>query len=386
MKKKEKGSLFTTSQVATIAILTAVFSFIMGLFIANTTNSDNIYSDDMNDFINSYMKLKEDYYDEIDDSKTLKVALEAVINSLDPYTTIVDDSLSNMLETKLEGEYKGLGIEIYNDQNSNIIVYSVFDNTPAKKAGIQEGDMIVKFNNQELNNITTTDFINLVKKENDNNIELTLKRNNEYITVSLKREKVILPSVTKDIYNIDGKKIGYIYLEVFALNTSEQFINALNELEKQNIDSLIIDLRNNTGGHLASAEQLTSVFLDKTHVVYQIQDKEETTKYYSTSDKGKTYPVAILVNENSASASEIFAVAMQEEYKAIIVGKNTFGKGTVQEVQSLNKDINYKVTTKRWLSPSGKWINKVGVTPDINVDLLTDKDTQKEAAINALLK
>ena len=386
MKKKEKGSLFTTSQVATIAILTAVFSFIMGLFIANTTNSDNVYSDDMNDFINSYMKLKEDYYDEIDDSKTLKVALEAIVNSLDPYTTIVDDSLSNMLETKLEGEYKGLGIEIYNDQNSNIIVYSVFDNTPARKAGIQEGDMIVKFNNQELKNITTTDFINLVKKENDNNIELTLKRNNEYITVSLKREKVILPSVTKDIYNIDGKKIGYIYLEVFALNTSEQFINALNELEKQNIDSLIIDLRNNTGGHLASAEELTSIFLDKTHVIYQIQDKEETTKYYSTSDKGKTYPVAILVNENSASASEIFAVAMQEEYKAIIVGKNTFGKGTVQEVQSLNKDINYKVTTKRWLSPSGKWINKVGVTPDINVDLQIDKDTQKEAAINALLK
>ena len=386
MKKKEKGSLFTTFQVATIAILTAVFSFIMGLFIANTTNNENIYSEEINKFVNSYIQLKEDYYDEVDDSKTLKIALEAIVNSLDPYTTIVDDSLSNMLETKLEGEYKGIGIEIYNDMEGYIVVNNVIDNSPAKRVGILEGDIITKLNGQELINVTTTDFINLVKKENDNNIDLTLKRNNEYITLTVKREKVVLPSVTKDIYNIDNKKIGYIYLEVFALNTNEQFLKALNELEKENIDSLIIDLRNNTGGHLASAEELTSIFLDNTHVIYQIQSKEETTKYYSKSDKGKNYPIAILVNENSASASEIFAIAMQEEYKAIIVGKKTFGKGTVQEVHSLNEDVDYKVTTKKWLSPKGKWINKTGVKPDIEVDLRQDKDTQKEAAINALLK
>lgn len=386
MKKKEKGSVFTTFQVATIAILTAVFSFIMGLFIANSTSNEEIYSSEITNFINSYMKLKEDYYEDINDSEALEVALEAIVNSLDPYTTVVDDSLSNMLQTKLEGQYKGLGIEIYNDLEGNIIVYNVIDNTPAKKAGILQNDIITKLNEQELKGITTTEFINMVKKEEDNTINLTIIRNNEEKKISLKREKVVLPSVTKDIYNIDGKKIGYIYLEVFALNTYEQFLNSLNELEKENIDSLIIDLRDNTGGHLASAEQLTSTFLDKTHVIYQIQTKQETTKYYSTSEKGKTYPVAILVNENSASASEIFAIAMQEEYKAIIVGKNTFGKGTVQEVNSLNENVEYKVTTKKWLSPKGNWINEVGVKPDIDVDLKDNKDTQKEAAINALLK
>ena len=386
MEKKEKGSVFTTFHVATIAILTAVFSFIMGLFIANTTSNENIYSNDIQSFIDSYTKLKEEYYDEIDDSETLKIALEAVVNSLDPYTTIVDDSLSNMLQTKLEGEYKGLGIEIYNDLEGNIVVYNVIDDTPAKNAGILEEDIIIKLNNKDLKNTATAEFIEMVKKENDDIISLTIKRNGETKNISVKREKVVLPSVTKDIYNIDGKKIGYLYIEVFALNTSDQFLNSLNELEEEGIDSLIIDLRDNTGGHLTSAEELTSIFLDKTHIIYQIQTKTETTKHYSTSDKGKNYPVAILVNENSASASEIFAIAMQEEYKAIIVGKNTFGKGTVQEVHSLNKNIEYKVTTKKWLSPKGNWINEVGVKPDIDVDLKDNKDTQLDAAINALLK
>ena len=166
-------------------------------------------------------------------------------------------------------------------------------------------------------------------------------------------------------------------------------MDAVNSLESDNINSLIVDVRGNSGGHLQAAEDITSIFLDKTHVIYQIETKEETVKYYSTSSKGKDYPVAILVDENSASASEIFAGAMKEEYKAILVGKKTYGKGTVQEVHSLGNDkIDYKITTKKWLTPKGNWIHKKGIEPDIEVelDLNSNVDTQLEAAINALLK
>ena len=165
-------------------------------------------------------------------------------------------------------------------------------------------------------------------------------------------------------------------------------------LEKQNIDSLIIDVRENTGGHLTTAVSLLSNFLDSKHVIYQIEKDNKTTKYYSKGKVQKKYPIVVLQNENSASASELLSAALKEEYGATIVGKTSFGKGTVQEVVSLSNGDTYKFTTKKWLTPKGNWIHKKGIAPDIEVNLsekyqenpVEENDNQLQAAIDYLLK
>ena len=383
MAKEKTNSYFKTEHVVTIAILTAIFSFFMAYFVINSVYRDK-YPKEVKDFIASYLKVKEDYYDDIDDEKTLKVALEAIINSLDPYTSVVDDNLSNTLETRLEGEYQGLGVEVYNSVSGNIIVSTVLEDSPASKAGIQIGDIITKMGETSLKDVSTTEFVSMVKKEQNKEIVLTINRGGNELEVTLKREVVTIPSIYKDIIVRDNKKIG-----IFALNTYSQFKEALEELESDNIDSLIVDVRGNSGGHLQAAEYITSIFLDKSHVIYQIQTKTNTEKYYSLTNDKRNYPIAILIDENSASASEIFAAAMKEEYKAILVGKNSYGKGTVQEVHSLKEDeLDYKITTKKWLTPKGNWIHEKGIKPDIEVelDLTGDADTQLEAAVKALTK
>ena len=164
-------------------------------------------------------------------------------------------------------------------------------------------------------------------------------------------------------------------------------------MEKSGIDSLIIDVRSNTGGHLTAVENILSLFLDSSHVIYQTEDKNGIIKSYSHGSVTKEYPIVILTNEASASASEILAAAMQEEYGAKIVGKHTFGKGTVQELKTLPDGEQYKFTTKKWLTPNGTWINGVGVATDIDVDFnkdyydnpTHDNDKQLQAAIEALL-
>ena len=216
--------------------------------------------------------------------------------------------------------------------------------------------------------MTTTDFIEYVKNIESATFNLNLKRGDENLVVSVSREEVVLNSVSSDIINKDNKKIGYIYISVFAMNTDSQFKTELKKLEKDNISSLIIDLRSNSGGHLTSVESMISLFLDKTNVIYQMQDKEKVTKYYSKGNITKKYPIVVLVDNGSASASEMMAAALKESYGATIVGKTTYGKGTVQELQD-NIDTQYKITTKKWLTPNGNWINEVGIVPDVEVDL-----------------
>ena len=177
------------------------------------------------------------------------------------------------------------------------------------------------------------------------------------------------------------------------MNTDTQFKKHLDELEKDGIDSLIIDLRGNTGGHLTSVENMMSMFLDKTKVIYQIESKGKTTKYYSKGKETKKYPIVVLVDELSASASEMLTATLKESYGATVVGKTTFGKGTVQELLDSNEN-QYKITTKKWLTPNGNWINEVGVKPDVEVDLdekylkepTKENDNQLQKAIEVLTK
>lgn len=397
-RKIDNKSQFSITELAAITIITAFISFLMGLVVSNSSIGTNDYksvSPAMQDFLENYTQIINNYYGDVDEEDVLNKALQSVIDSLgDPYTEVVDDSLANSLATRLQGTYKGFGIEVINDKDNNIYIANVLEDSPASKAGLKSNDKIIAMDDKSLLKTPTDEFATLVRNSDKESITLTIVRDSKEMKIDVKREKVTLKSISSKTIDKANKKIGYIYINVFAANTDVQFIDTLEELEDEGIDSLIIDLRDNTGGHLSSVENIMSDFFDKSHVIYQIKDKSKTTKYYSTGDKTREYPIAVLVNGNSASASELLTAALKEEYGATVVGKTTYGKGTVQEVQTTNTGIEYKLTTKQWLTPEGNWINEVGIEPDIDIELSKnyftnpsdDSDNQLQAAIEELIK
>lgn len=396
---KIKGhSTFTSMEVITIVIITAFVSLLMGLVISNSTNKSTEYkavSSDMQEFLDEYNDVINDYYGDVDEEKLLQTALESVINSLgDPYTGVVDTSLSNSLTTRLQGTYSGFGIEIANNTDGDIYIVDVIENTPAEKVGLKIYDKIIAMDGTSVTDTTTTDFVKMVKENTNKVVSLKIIRDGSEMNIDITREQITLKSVSSTTYTANNKKVGYIYIKVFAANTDVQFSEALEALEKSGIDSLIIDVRDDTGGHLTAVENIISEFFDKKTVIYQIQGKTDITKYYSKGKKNKTYPIAVITNGGSASASEMLTAALKEEYGAKVIGTNTYGKGTVQEVQTTDSGVQYKITTKKWLTPKGNWINGVGIKPDIEVELSDTyssnpteaNDNQLQTAIDTLTK
>lgn len=393
---KKNKNLFKISELFSLIIITMIVSLTLGYFLGQRMNSTTKLSDEMKKFINDYNEIKENYYEDINDKEILKKALESVVNSLgDPYSTVIDNSLSNSINTELKGQYSGFGIQIANTKDNRILIVSIIDDSPALEAGLKAGDIILKMDGESVEGKTTDEFTKLVKGSNKQTIILTLLRDNKEIDIAVTRKIVTLKSVSSKIFEQDGKKVGYIYISIFAANTDSQFKKELIDLEKKGINSLIIDVRDNTGGHLTSVENIISIFLDKKHVIYQIESKGKTTKTYSKNNDSKKYKVVMLVNENSASASEMLTAAMKEEYNSEVVGMKTFGKGTVQEVgNTSNTNLNYKITTKKWLTPKGNWINKKGIEPTIKVELSKEyiknpseeTDNQLKTAIETAIK
>ena len=404
MKKidnEEQLKQFKLSEVLSLVIITLVIGFILGLSIFKVinekkgTNRNNISDPELTKFVDNYKYIIENYYGELDKNALIDGAISGMLETIDdPYTTYLDDSSSNVFSTTLEGSFEGIGVEIVNDSDNNIIVNSVIKNSPAEKAGIKALDTIKSMNGESLEGKKTSEFVSMIKESNEKQISLEIKRGNEIIKIDVQRERVIIPSVTKEIFEKNNKKIGYLYISIFANNTYVQFKNALDELEKEKIDSLIIDVRSNTGGHLTAVENILSLFLDSSHVIYQTEDKTGNKKIYSQGTKTKEYKIVVLTNESSASASEILAAAMKEEYKATLVGKKTYGKGTVQELKTLPDGEQYKFTTKKWLTPQGTWINGTGIEVDTEVEFNKDyyenpiyeNDKQLQEAINTIIK
>ena len=393
---KKNKNLFKISELFSLIIITMIVSLTLGYFLGQRMNGTTKLSDEMKKFINDYNEIKENYYEDINDKEILKKALESVVNSLgDPYSTVIDNSLSNSINTELKGQYSGFGIQIANTKDNRILIVSIIDDSPALEAGLKAGDIILKMDGESVEGKTTDEFTKLVKGSNKQTIILTLLRDNKEIDIAVTRKIVTLKSVSSKIFEQDGKKVGYIYISIFAANTDSQFKKELIDLEKKGINSLIIDVRDNTGGHLTSVENIISMFLDKKHVIYQIESKGKTTKTYSKNNDSKKYKVVMLVNENSASASEMLTAAMKEEYNSEVVGMKTFGKGTVQEVgNTSNTNLNYKITTKKWLTPKCNWINKKGIEPTIKVELSKEyiknpseeTDNQLKTAIETAIK
>ena len=393
INKNKQNPAFKTKEVVFLLIITAIIGLTMGGIITYNINLKNQKTDsNIQEFIDNYNYIANNYYGKIDKSKLVESAISGMLSSLDKNSMYVGNTNSNF-SIYLEGKYKGTGIQVYNNDDNNIVIYSILPNTPAAKANLKTGDVITKINNKDVTNTSMSEFSKIVK-EQKNKILLTYKRDEKQFKTTLKVENIELKSVASKIIEKENKKIGYIRITIFANNTYSQLKKHLNKLEKQNIDGLIIDLRDNSGGHLTAAEDILSEFLDKAHPIYQIKSKNNKTKYYSHGKETKKYKIALLVNENSASASEIVSSALKEQYGASIIGKKTYGKGTVQELQTLPNGEQYKLTTKSWLTSKGETIDKNGINPDYEVTLNeeysknpSDKnDNQLQKALEIILK
>ena len=372
-KIKPYKPTFSTFDTAVIVVITCVMSLGFGYIIAlrttrgGMTASNN--SDDLKQIADVYNEIKENYYGDINDEQLVNGAIAGMMQSLgDPYSSYIGNSDSNSLDIKLDGSYTGVGIEVVNNKEGNIEIVRVFENGPASKAGMKPGDIILKLNDVDYTNKVSSELSKKIANYNNKELKFQIKRDNQIYNFNVKRSNIIIKSVDYKIYNEDNKKVGYIAVDVFSKVTYSQFSDALKQLEKENINCLIIDLRNNTGGYLTVAEDMISLFLNKDKVIYQIQKKASIKKYYSNGNDTKKYPIVLLVNETSASASELMTSALQEQLGATVIGKTTFGKGTVQELKKTDTNSEYKITTKKWLTSKGKWINGVGIKPDIEVD------------------
>lgn len=398
-KNKKIIDKFNLKEVIILIIVTALASLLTGFAITNRMLKDKYQEDGvstsstMNTFIKNYNYIISNYYGEVDENKLLDAALEGVLEALDdPYTTYIDKTEVDNFNIQLEGSYQGLGIEIYNDNDNRLTVLTVFAESPAANAGLKPGDVFLKIDGEDVTGLTSQEFSNRIKNRNNAKFVLTIKRGEEELELEVETSQVTLTSAISRIIESDNQNIGYLGISIFANNTYLQVKEELKKLESEGIDSLIIDVRSNTGGHLTSVENILGLFLDSSHIVYKTQNSDKIDTVYSTGKTTKLYPIVVLTNEMSASASEILTATLKEEYGAKSVGKKTYGKGSAQELRTLPDGTQYKFTTKKWLTPKGNSIDGVGVDVDLEIEFDSDyynnptdeNDTQLQAAIKMI--
>ena len=391
----EKKVGFSTLEVIIIIIVAIAFGAILGSVISYREDVKELEFSygDLGEVVRTYKNLTNDYYEKVDKEKLTNAAIKGMVESLgDPYTVYIDNEKAEVFNQRVTGEYYGIGA-VVGRVDKKIIVAGVIKDSPAEEAGIKSGDEIIKIDDTVITEkMDTSEVTELLK--NDKKVKTTIKinRNDEEKDIVIEKKEIDIPSVGSEVMEKDGKKIGYLDLSIFAANTYEQFKKELNGLEKEGITDLIIDVRNNPGGHLDQVSKILSTFVPKGEVIYQIKAKGKTKKTFSNNKKAKKYKIAVLVNGDSASASEILAAGLKESADAKIVGVKTFGKGTVQKAYSLVSGAVVKYTYEEWLTPKGTSINKKGITPDVSVELdesyyknpTLEKDNQLQKAIETM--
>ena len=369
----EKKTGFNTIEVVLIAILALAFGGVVGVVLAYTakplsiiTNTDS--PSDIQEVEKIYDNLLSKYYGEIDKQTLSDAAIKGMIEALnDPYSTYIDAENTDDFDEQIYGYYVGVGTEITLNDENQFEVTNIFENTPATDANIELHDIVVKVNNEDVSGKTVSDIGKLIQGEIGTDVTLTLRRGEAEFDVTITRDRIDLISVTSQIFEKDDKRIGYIKVTNFASNTFNQFQTALNELEENDIESLIIDVRDNLGGQLEVATQIASLFLTKDKVVYQLNTNGIIQPIYSTGPGSFQKPITVLINGATASASEVLAIALQESADATVIGTTSYGKGTIQESYKLSTGATIKFTVQEWLSPNGNTVNEVGVKPDIEV-------------------
>lgn len=362
----DNDSKFSIFEVVIIIFISIVFGIIVGYILTYTRSplSSVKSNSKLSEIISTYNSIKDNYYKEIDDDTLVNAAVSGMIGSLDDkYSNYMDSSTTDSFNESVEGSFVGIGITIMFDGEYNKII-AVDDKGPSKKS-LKVDDLIVEVSGKDVRGIYGDDLRKLIRGKVGTTIKIKVLRNNKYLTFSIKRTNIEIETVKSNYFDVENKRIGYLDVDVISSNTYKQFNKNLKRLEDKNIDSLIIDLRDNPGGHLSQTKEILSMFFNKKTVLYQLKDKDTKKKIYSSSNVTRSYPIVILVNDGSASASEIITSCFMENYNNIkVVGTTTYGKGTVQQSHQLSTGTSIKYTVQEWLTSKGKSINEKGIKPD----------------------
>ena len=370
-----------------LIILFSIFFFVSPI---NSTEVDIYKKIDL--FGEVLEKINKEYVDEVNQSESMDSAINGLLQSLDPYSAYMSPKIFEQMQTETSGEFGGLGIEV--GMEAGVVkVISPIDDTPASKAGLKAGDYIVKINNTQVQGKSLSEAVDLMRGPVGSDIELTVRRIGEKkaLVFNIVREVIQVQSVKSEVFEDD---IGYIRLTSFNDNSSDQIEKQIKKLNKnKNINSYILDLRNNPGGLLSQAIKISDFFLDNGEIVStKSRKKSENRKWFAKGGDitgGKT--LLVLINYGSASASEIVAGALKDHKRAILLGENSYGKGSVQSIIPLKNRGAIRLTVAKYYLPSGKSISEVGVRPDIEISeegddfrINSDTDNQLSYAIKLL--
>jgi len=393
----ENESQFSLFEVIIIILISVIFGVIIGYLLTyGNSNLSRVRSDtNLGEIVSAYNNIVDNYYDDLDEKKVAESAIKGMISSLDdPYSTFLDKNSTDTFNESVDGEYVGIGVTIEFQNEYNHIV-SLLDDGPAKKAGLRVGDIIINIDGKDCKNLYSGDLSQLIDGVEGTPLNITVLRDNQELSFKVIRKKIEIENVIGKVYDENNHKIGYIKIKIFSSNSFSQFEELLTDLENKKIESLIIDLRDNPGGHLAQSKNILSMFFDKKTVLYQTESNGVRKMVYSINDDVRDYPIVLLINGETASSAEVVVACFKDNYKNVeIIGTNSYGKGNVQKSVSLSNGTSIKFTIERWLTPKGKSISEIGITPSILleqsskyfVDYLEEDDVQLQKAILELTK
>lgn len=396
--RKEKKIYRTIMLIIVVALVTFILTTCV--MSNNTYKKDGSYTNisenlKLNTKLNTIKKIiNEDFLGEVDETKLTEAAIKGYVEGLDDeYTEYFTKEEMEEFKTETEGNYVGIGIYMLkNTKDNNIIVLSAIKGSPAEEAGLKTGDIIKKVNDKEYTAEEFEKIASDIKGKAGSKVKLEIQRGEETLTFEIERKKIELYPIESEVLEND---IGYINISSFCEDCSSKFKENYDKLKKKNIKSLVIDLRNNGGGIVDEALEILDSVLDKDSIMLITANKKGEEKIEKAKKKPTIeVPIVVLVNENTASSSEIFAAALKENNKAKIIGTKTYGKGVIQESITLSDGSGIKITTEEYYTPNRNKINKIGITPDIEVDLeektkniteiSRDQDTQLKKAIETL--
>lgn len=371
----KKGKGFNLMSVVIIICITSLISAITAGIIV-TNNYDLSYKGlstdkNLNEFLKAYSNIVNNYYEDIDKEKMLDAAMDAMLNYLgDNYTTYLTKEQRKELEERLAGEYEGLGIKI-----SGREIVEITENSPASEAGLMVGDLFVSVEGTDVTNATSSIISTLIRDDSKKEVNIVIDRNGNQMPFKITKSLIPTSSIS---YELKENNIGYLKIDIFSRPLTSEIENALVDMESKGMQKLIIDVRDNTGGYLDSAETTASLFLEKGKLIYSLQDKNGKEDYKDTTETKRDYPIVVLTNRNSASSSEILAAALKDSYNAILVGETSYGKGKVQQTYDIENGGMAKYTSAKWLRPNGSCIDGVGLKPDYEVNIIYDYNENGE--------
>lgn len=403
-KKKKKsgfGKGFIAGLLVAVAVifgLSAVRNVLQTGKVISTASKSCLLDSHTVQKINTLAEyIQQTYYEDVDVEELREGLYAGLFENLDVYSQYYTaEQYQSIYESSVSGTYCGIGASLQQDaKTKDVTIVHVYDNSPAQKAGLQEGDYIVSADEYEANSMELTEFVNHIRGEEGTKVHLVIYRESEgkELEYEIVREQLVLPTVSHEMMD---EKTGYIDVTEFTDATPEQFSAALEDLKDQGMKALIVDLRSNPGGMLTAVCDMLDEILPEGLIVYTEDKKGEKKEYFSGDEKSLDLPLVVLVNGQSASASEIFAGAIQDRGAGTVIGTTTYGKGVVQTIRSLKDGSAFKVTTNRYFTPGGTCIQDIGIKPDVELEYeflgkenetySYDKDNQIQKALEIIKK